>query len=131
MRATSQRAMELDMRVLEADVDARLHDLRGRSTSLPEIHDPADYTASQALGTRLRRSGSDGLVWDSVREAGGQCMAVFRPTRIRNCRSTRHVTFVWDGQRVSHTYEKRALSGFPPETAALRDDQALAWEHTP
>jgi RES domain-containing protein len=114
MRATSQPPMELDMRILEAELDARLHDIRGQQQQLAAVYDPDDYTASQALAASLRAQGSDGIVYDSVRDPGGQCVAVFRPKRVRRCRSASHVTFVWDGERVSEIYEKRALPEYPP-----------------
>src|SRR5690606_28001873 len=79
MRATNEPPMELDMRVLESEIDARVHDIRGMRETLAAVYDPNDYTASQQLASRLRAEGSDGLVYDSVRHEGGQCIAIFRP----------------------------------------------------
>jgi hypothetical protein len=115
MRATKQGPMSLDMRVLESDVDARLYDIRGLQQQLPDVYAPDDYTASQALAASVRTAGGDGMAYDSVRECGGQCVAVFRPSRVRGCRSTAHVTYVWDGERVSDIYEKRALAELPAQ----------------
>lgn len=110
MAATGEPAMHLDMRVLEADLDARLHDVRGARIRFPAIYDPVDYSAGQALARRLRADGSsDGIVYDSVRHEGGRCVAVFRPTRIRRCREARHLVYVWDGDRIAEVYEKRPL----------------------
>jgi hypothetical protein len=109
MRATRQAALHLDMRVLEADLDGRLHDVRGMQQGLPALYDPDDHGEGQTFARRLRAAGSDGIVYDSVRRRGGQCVAVFRPKRLRNCRATLHVTFVWDGTRISEMYEKRSL----------------------
>ena len=110
MRATREPAMELDMRVLEAELDGRLHDLRGRKETLPEIYDPDDYSVSQRLATKLRAAGSDGIAYDSVRHDGGQCVAIFRPRRIRTCRASLHLAYVWDGAAIVQVYEKRELS---------------------
>jgi hypothetical protein len=109
LRATRQPSMEIDMRLLEAYLDAQLHDLRGRRDNFPEVYDPDDYSAGQALARRLRASGSDGIVYDSVRHAGGTCAAVFRPKRIRNCRATRHLTYVWNGRQIVQVYEKSPI----------------------
>jgi len=109
MRATRQPPMDLDMRVLEAELDARLHDLRGMRELLPDIYDPDDYTASQRLAARFRTEGSDGVIYDSVRHDGGQCVAIFRPRRLRSCRETIHRTYVWDGERIARVYEKREI----------------------
>lgn len=111
MRATRQPAMELDMRVLESELDARLHDLRGMRATLTDIYDPDDYSASQRLAAQLRAEGSDGVAYDSVRREDGQCVAIFRPRRIRSCRESRHLTYVWDGERIAQVYEKREYPG--------------------
>lgn len=109
MRATRQGPMQLDMRVLEAELDGRLHDVRGLGHQHPELYEPGDHGAGQAFARRLRENGSDGIVYDSVRRGGGQCAAVFRPRRLRDCRATMHVTYVWDGSTISGVYEKRPL----------------------
>ncbi len=104
---TEEPAMHLDMRLLEADVAGDFHDLRDMATWYPDVYDPHDYTASQALARELRQAGSSGIAYDSVRATGGQCVAVFRPRLISRCRVTRHLTYVWDGRRIAHVYEKR------------------------
>lgn len=107
MRATRQGPMELDMRVLESELDARLHDIRGMRDSLSDIYDPDDYGASQRFAAKLRAEGSDGIAYDSVRREGGQCVAIFRPRRIRSCRESRHLTYVWNGSEITQVYEKK------------------------
>jgi hypothetical protein len=107
MRATRQPPMELDMRVLEAELDARLHDLRGLRGTLTDVYDLDDYRASQGLAAKLRAEGSDGVAYDSVRRDGGQCVAIFRPRRVRSCRVSLHLTYLWDGARIARVYEKR------------------------
>ncbi len=109
MAATKEPPMHLDMRVLEAEMDARLHDVRGMRVQLPAIYDKDDYGASQAFARKVREAGSDGIVYDSVRHEGGRCAAVFRPRRIKRCREVRYLTYVWDGERIVEVYEKRAL----------------------
>jgi hypothetical protein len=109
LRATGEPPMQLDMRVLEAELDGRLHDLRGLQVSVAAVYAPNDYSASQALARRLRGDGSDGVAYDSVRHAGGQCVAIFRPRRLRHCRATLHITYVWDGSEIVDAYEKRPL----------------------
>ncbi|HEX6308643.1 MAG TPA: RES family NAD+ phosphorylase [Longimicrobiales bacterium] len=109
MRATREPPMELDMRVLEAEIDARLHDIRGMGERLSAIYDPDDYSAAQRFAARLRAEGSDGVIYDSVRHVGGQCVAIFRPRRLRGCRESLHLTYVWDGSRIARVYEKREL----------------------
>jgi hypothetical protein len=122
MRATREPRMHLDMRVLEAELDARLHDVRDARAARPDLYDPDDYGAGQGFARRLREAGSDGVVYDSVRHETGECVAVFRPRCVKRCRSTRHLTYVWDGERIAEVYEKRryrAPAGSVPADAEL------------
>jgi RES domain-containing protein len=109
MRATAEPPMELDMRVYLADLDTHLHDIRGLRESLPAMYALDDYSASQALGRRLREQNSWGIAYDSVRHEGGECVGVFRPPALRNCRQERHLCYVWDGKRIGSIYRKSAL----------------------
>ena len=67
-----------------------------------------DYQAGQQLGKTLRDQASAGIVYDSVRRKGGECAGVFRPRALSRCRQGQHLCYVWDGERVSHIYKKRA-----------------------
>jgi hypothetical protein len=87
-------------REIVLDVEARLHDLRGRDPRHSAALDPDDYTASQALGAQLRIAGSDGLVYPSVRREGGECVGLFYPDRASNPIQGRHLNYHWDGARV-------------------------------
>ncbi|MBC7791752.1 MAG: RES family NAD+ phosphorylase [Anaerolineae bacterium] len=107
MRATEQPRMELDMRVITATLDGLLHDLRGRRAMLPAIYHLDNYAAPSALGRELRAAGSMGIAYDSVRYDGGQCAAVLRPRVLSRCRQTRHLSYLWDGERITYVYEKR------------------------
>lgn len=62
--------------------------------------------AGQALGRGLREDGSPALVYDSVRRPGGQCVAVFKPRALANPRPAGHVSLHWDGERITHWWEK-------------------------
>ena len=111
MSATGQGRMELDMRVYLVDLDGDLHDLRGRTDSLLLVYHESDYTAGRHLARTLREAGSNGIAYDSVRRAGGECVAVFRPPLLSNARQERHLCYVWDGQQIDAIYEKREYRG--------------------
>ena len=55
----------------------------------------------------LRKVGSNGIIYDSVRQIDGECAAVFRPSLLSNVRQERHLCYVWDGQKIATVYEKR------------------------
>lgn len=109
MAYTNEPAQELDMRVYAVDLHAQMHDIRGLRGTLTEIYNNALYRASQALAVDLHARGSDGIVYDSVRDQGGECAAVFRPRLLSNCRQERHLCYVWDGAAITTVYEKRAF----------------------
>ena len=109
MRATEQSHMELDMRVYLVDLDGNLHDLRGQQSAYPLIYQDADYAAGQHLAKTLRKGGSDGIAYDSLRRSSGECVAAFRPRLLSNARQERHLCYVWDGQRIATVYEKKTL----------------------
>jgi len=110
LRATSQRALELEMRCYLADIACELHDIRGRRTTMTDVYDPLSYHASQKLGRELREAGSNGIAFDSVRRDGGECVAIFRPRLVQNVRQGVHLRYAWDGSRISDVYEIRLIN---------------------
>lgn len=104
---TDEPAQEIDMRVYAVDLDAELHDIRGMRDSHPGYYHADSYASSQELASRLRDSGSDGIIYMSVRHQDGECVAVFRPRLLSACRQERHLCYVWNGTDISAVYEKR------------------------
>jgi hypothetical protein len=109
MRATHQPRAELDMRVLSVAVKGALHDLRALKPILPDVYRLDDYTAPQLLGGALRAGGSNGVVYDSVRQEGGKCVGVFRPRLLSQCKESKHLRYIWDGSRISDVLEIRRV----------------------
>src|SRR5690606_21473958 len=109
MRATNEPKMELDMRVYAVDLGGELHDLRGRQSDFALVYHRSDYAAAQHLARTLRKDGSNGIAYDSVRQEGGECVAVFRPPLLSNARQERHLCYVWDGSRIGTVYEKSEM----------------------
>jgi hypothetical protein len=104
---TSEPAIDIDLRLIAADLDAPLHDLRPLRASAPALYHPLDYAAPQRLGRQLREAGSWGVIYDSVRLEGGVCVGVFRPRALKSARQSAHIALHWDGQRITHWYEKK------------------------
>jgi len=100
-------AQELDNLVILADIVGQFHDIRKMRKKLLEVYDLSVYSASQALAARLKTDGSNGIVYQSVRRPNGECIAVFRPPVISNAREKSHITYIWDGKKISGHYEKR------------------------
>ena len=118
---TEEPAIDVDMRVITANLDAPLHDLRALGQPGAALFDPERYAAPQALGRQLREAGSWGVLFASVRHSGGLCVGVLRPKALRHARSGAHIALHWDGRRITHWFEKRgphalaANAGPPPQ----------------
>jgi hypothetical protein len=79
-----------------ADFRGEFHDLR-TTQKFARALDPDSYEFSQALGQTLLLAGSIGLVYPSVRHAGGVCLACFRPALVAHVRKGRTFCFRWTG----------------------------------
>lgn len=110
MRETNEAPIHVDMRVYLVDLDADLHDIRGKQRAEELVYHPEKYATAQNLARMLREGGSNGIVYSSVRRPGGECAAVFRPRLLSNCRQERHLSYIWDGAQISDIYEKRSLT---------------------
>ncbi|MGE4431030.1 MAG: RES family NAD+ phosphorylase [Sphingobium sp.] len=86
------------------DVRANLHDLRPAAAAGVAAGgaalDPDDYGPGQRMAAVLRAAGGDGVVYPSVRHAGGECVALFYPDLAAHPRQGRHLDYHWDGRRV-------------------------------
>ena len=115
--ATKQEAIDVDLRVYVARIAKPLHDVRAPRWAV--VHDSDDYGASQALARRLRLAGSWGIVYRSVRDAGGECIAALRPKTITlPVRQSQHVTLRWNGMRIEQWYAKTGLHTVTPASSA-------------
>jgi hypothetical protein len=106
LAATAEPPCTVQMRCYRTHIDCRLHDIRG---GWKAAHDPDDYTAGVGLARRLREAGSNGLVYDSVRHPGGECVAAFYPDVVAPCVQERHLLYRWDGVRIAQVLEVSEL----------------------
>lgn len=57
-------------------------DLRGQRAGLPDLYDLTSYTVSQPFGETTRPSGRSGILYDSLRHAGGMNAVAYRPKQV-------------------------------------------------
>lgn len=99
---------EFSMRVYIGTVKKYLHDVRAAKYKF--LHDdnprPEDHPAAQAFARQLREAGSWGLVYNSVRHDGGECIAAFRPPAVSLPTQDAHLVYVWNGKRITEAYER-------------------------
>jgi hypothetical protein len=76
----------IQMRELTVRTECELVDIRGQKETRAELYDLNDYAVAQSFGIELRwpasGAGENGLVYDSVRRAGGTNACVYRPSLI-------------------------------------------------
>jgi len=88
----------VQLRVYLADFSARLTDVRTRGPATRSLYDPDSYAASQEFGQRVLEAGRNGIVYRSVRDPEGECLACFRPALVRHVRAGGHYEFRWSGR---------------------------------
>jgi hypothetical protein len=109
LRETDEADQEITMRVYSCRLKDRLHDLRPSAFSI--LLNPEDYRESQAYGSQMRNTGSNGLLYPSVRAARGACVAVFRPKGVTLPVQRMHLKYVYRqrSQSITDVYEARLL----------------------
>jgi hypothetical protein len=113
LAATREPPTDVQVRCYSTSIAGRFHDIRGGWAA---EHDPDSYVASATLARALRGEGSNGIVYDSVRHAGGECLAVFFPDLIAPCVQAGHFIYRWNGQRIEAVLKVTPVDrpGLPP-----------------
>ena len=107
LAATNELAGEIDMRVYVGEILKPLHDIR--NSQFQHLHHPDNYFPAQSYALKLRVLGSFGLLYNSVRDKGGQCIAALRPSAISIPIQSKHLAYVWNGAKISRIIEKSEL----------------------
>ncbi|WP_278938729.1 RES family NAD+ phosphorylase [Pseudomonas helleri] len=101
-RATQEASIEITLRtyintVLEPMIDVRAE---------PDLHHPSlsSYGTSQAFAKQHREASAWGLLYNSVRLAGHECVAAFRPPALSIPRQGPHFRYVWDDKTQTITW---------------------------
>lgn len=85
-------------RELVAGFTSRFHDLRSLADTDLFSGEPEDANPlGQALAQSILNNDGRGVVFNSVRRAGGQCVAAFRPHLVQNIRQGNTWVLKWTG----------------------------------
>ena len=71
-----------------------------RAARYPEIYDPNAYTESERFGTVVHERGHQGIVYRSVRRESGECVAIYDPAALSNCRDVRELVYRYADGRI-------------------------------
>lgn len=100
LRDSDAPAQTLPRRLaLHVDVDASAI-VDARTAVYPEIYERDRYTESRRFGTMVRDGGRQGIVYRSVRRAGGECVAIYTPAVLSACRDARELVYRYAGGRI-------------------------------
>ena len=84
-----------DMRVLVGGAAAEFEDVAALAEPRrSQILDPSSYAISRTYARELREAGANGVVYPSVRRAGGECIGAFRPRAVRLPHQERHLKYL-------------------------------------
>ena len=106
LRYTIEGSCDLDMRVYVGMTNKPLLDIR--STDFNYLHHPdiGHYPVSQAFGATVKRANQWGLLYNSVRHQGGECIAALRPPAVTIPIQGPQLLYRWDGEKIYSVYEK-------------------------
>lgn len=105
LAATCEPPMRQQMRLYTVTARGEVIDLRSDETLDPAVLSPIDYGAAQALGRAARKAGAPGIVYPSVRDAGGQCLAALKTTILRECVHAAYLEYNWNGTEIDSVFE--------------------------
>ena len=104
LSATNEPDTELTMRCYINKVALELDDIRGEEFA--HLYTD-DYSTPQQFAKELRANGSNGLLYSSVRDEDGECVAAFKPKAVTIPVQGGHYKYIWSGkkQRIENILE--------------------------
>jgi hypothetical protein len=88
--ASNRKVHLAEYREYSATLAGDYIDIRGQRRKHRELYRSRSYLRSQQFGERHRAQGSDGIVYDSVRDAGGTNVVAFDPCNVQAVIQARH-----------------------------------------
>ncbi|EKD71230.1 MAG: hypothetical protein ACD_46C00235G0003 [uncultured bacterium] len=107
LSSTQEPACEISMRTYEGKILQPLYDVRKKEYH--HLHHPDDYSASQSFGRMMREKNSWGMIYNSVRHSGGECIAALRTKTISVPIQTKHLRYVWNGKKIANVLDVRSM----------------------
>lgn len=99
------RSEIVHMRVYSARIRGEYDDVRAKGARA-KIYDPVNLSYAQQYARRLfEENHVDGIVFRSVRRSEGECVAVFRPRCVTECRVLRHLQYRFEDGRFMGALE--------------------------
>ncbi len=109
---TNEPACDLQMRCYVGEVALPVHDIRSKTYKTLQSEDVSTYPLCQAFAGNIRSQGSNGLYYTSVRDCGGECLALFKAIATSPVKQSKHYIYQWDGKHIHHVYEIKTVISF-------------------
>jgi RES domain-containing protein len=93
-REAADRSIAAETRTYRAYtcvLDGSYLDITGEREARKDLYDPTSYVASQKFGEAVRASGGAGIIYDSIRKAGGTNVVAYRPRYVTKIAQTLHL----------------------------------------
>ncbi len=87
---TGKQVETRQFRAYEVRLDGEFEDLRGAQASHPELFNPSRHAQSQVYGEQCRAAGGNGIIYESLRLAGGTNAVAYPPAKILDVTQTDH-----------------------------------------
>ena len=102
LAASHEKACLIQMREYVSNVKEKLVSVDDKNLLNP---DPASYPTSQAFAREQKIKEEYGLLYPSVRNPQGQCVALFRPIALTIPMQGCHLDYIWDGKAISGVHK--------------------------
>lgn len=107
--ATQEAPCDIDMRSYRGTIQKPLVDIRDEAFTHLLNEDPDCYAPSQEFGANVRTANEWGIIYPSVRQKGGFCIAALRPPALSKPIQSAHLSYHWNGRCIDAVYEKKSL----------------------
>jgi len=107
--ASREASCSISMREYIAKPVKPLVDITNRQHEDMLNPDPDCYAVSQAYGQQIRADNYWGLLYPSIRNEGGICVAIFRPPALTIPVQGCHLNYIWDGSCISDVYRESKI----------------------
>lgn len=110
--ASNEKPCSISMREYVGKIDKPLLDITSKDYKEFFNPDPVYYGPSQKFGKKAREEKHWGLMYPSIRDINGLCMAILRPPALTIPAQGCHLKYIWDGQRISEVYKESKIANF-------------------
>jgi hypothetical protein len=107
LQATREAPQILTMRCYHCEVHTQFVDVRADQ----QVHNPDSFVYAQAIGRQLKAQNAMGILYQSVRHPGGECIAALRPKALTPpAVQAGHYQFHWDGNSIANVFSVAEIS---------------------